>query len=96
MDQVKKPNQEKTVFAAWNNPASMLMIAQATGIMRTNITLYVAKWKKSGKIRVSHRAKCEITGRTVNYYTTKMRKEDGTQARMFQSGSGGTFSTQGW
>lgn len=51
-------------------PQSMKMLSISTGIDRSNICRYVAKFQKLNKIAVYKRAVCAITKRVVNFYTT--------------------------
>jgi hypothetical protein len=63
--------QKKQVFAAFKRkPATMLMVSIETGIMRSNITWYVRKWKRQGCIHLLKQSICPISKRKAGYYTT--------------------------
>lgn len=64
--------QMKRVFAAlYRQPKTMLMVEVETGIMRSNITRYVAKWKKRDCIKIVRLGICPISKSTgVQYLTT--------------------------
>jgi hypothetical protein len=54
--------QTRRVFDAFlEKPKTMMMVSVETGIMRSNITLYVANWKKQNLIEVIRLGKCPIT-----------------------------------
>lgn len=64
--------QMKRVFTALcKQPKTMLMIEVETGIMRSNITWYVAKWRKQNCIEIVRLGICPISKRTgVQFLTT--------------------------
>jgi hypothetical protein len=64
--------QKKRVFAAfYKQPKTMLMVEVETGIMRSNITRYVAKWKKQDCIKIVRLGICPISKSTgVQFLTT--------------------------
>ena len=64
--------QMKRVFAAFKRkPSTMLMVSIETGIMRSNITRYVAKWKKQDCIKIVKFGICPISKSTgVQFLTT--------------------------
>jgi len=64
--------QKKTVFKAFQeHPKTMLQVANQTGIMRSNICRYVAKWKKADRIQVLYFGVCPVTGfKKVQFLTT--------------------------
>lgn len=64
--------QMKKIFVAFfNQPKTMLMVEVETGIMRSNITRYVAKWKKLDCIKIIKYDICPISKHTgVQYLTT--------------------------
>ena len=54
--------QSKKVFDAFlEKPKTMMMVSVETGIMRSNITLYVGKWKRQNLINIVKFDKCPIT-----------------------------------
>ena len=64
--------QMKRVFAAlYRQPKTMLMVEVETGITRSNITRYVAKWKKQDCIKIVRLGICPISKSTgVQFLTT--------------------------
>jgi hypothetical protein len=63
--------QMQRVFAAFSRqPKTMLMVAVETGIMRSNITRYVAKWKKQRCIKIVRYGICPISKHHAGFYTT--------------------------
>lgn len=64
--------QTKRVFAAlYRQPKTMLMVAVETGIMRSNITRYIAKWRKQECIKIVRLGICPISKSTgVQFLTT--------------------------
>ena len=64
--------QMKRVFTAlYRQPKTMLMVEVETGIMRSNITRYVAKWKKQDCIKIVRFGICPISKSTgVQFLTT--------------------------
>ena len=67
--------QRVIVFKAFlNRPATMLMIADQTGIERANICRYVAEFEKSNKIALINKRLCEISKHKAGYYTTDKSK----------------------
>lgn len=64
--------QMKRVFEAFfSHPKTMLMVDVETGIMRSNITRYVSKWKKQDRIKIVRKSICPISKRGgVQYLTT--------------------------
>lgn len=64
--------QMRRVYAEFKrNPATMLMVAEKTGIYRANICRYVAKWRKQGKLWVSKIDCCKISRHKAEYLTTE-------------------------
>lgn len=64
--------QMSRVFAAlYRQPKTMLMVEVETGIMRSNICWYVAKWRKLNCITIVKLGICPISKRAdVQYLTT--------------------------
>lgn len=60
------------VFTSFHSqPKTMLMVEVETGIMRSNITRYVAKWKKQDCIKIVRFGICPISKITgVQFLTT--------------------------
>lgn len=63
--------QMERVFAVFKRkPSTMLMVSIETGIMRSNITRYVAKWQKSNSIHLLKQGLCKVSKHRAGYYTT--------------------------
>ena len=64
--------QTQRVFAAlYRQPKTMLMVEVETGVMRSNITRYVAKWRKESRIKTIRKGICPISKSTgVQFLTT--------------------------
>ncbi len=64
--------QMQRVFAAlYRQPKTMLAVSVETGIMRSNITRYVAKWRKQNRIKTIRKGICPISKSTgVQFLTT--------------------------
>lgn len=64
--------QMSRVFAAlYKHPKTMLMVEVETGIMRSNICWYVAKWRKLNCITIVKQGICPVSKRAgVQYLTT--------------------------
>jgi hypothetical protein len=64
-------DQRNTVFNAFKEPMTMKEADVQTGVMRENICRYVAELQSQGRIAVTMRRKCKITGYpNVKEYTT--------------------------
>ena len=62
---------ERVFLALYKQPKTMLMVEVETGIMRSNITRYVAKWKKQDCIKIVRFGICPISKSTgVQFLTT--------------------------
>lgn len=64
--------QMKRVYLSFQKqPKTMLMVSVETGIMRSNITRYVAKWRKQNCIEIVRIGICPISKSTgVQFLTT--------------------------
>ena len=64
--------QMQRVFTAFlRHPKTMLAVSVETGIMRSNITRYVAKWRKQNRIKTIRKGICPISKSTgVQFLTT--------------------------
>lgn len=51
-------------------PKTMRQVATELGEERSNICWYCMMLRDRQQIQVHHRGECEVTGRTVKYYTT--------------------------
>ena len=71
MEQQKKEVQMERVFKAFKSkPKTMLMVESETGIMRSNITRYVAEWRKRNKIAEVKRATCPVSKHEAAFLST--------------------------
>lgn len=64
--------QMSVVFAAFSKPKTMLQVEIETGIMRSNITRYVATWERSGKIKRLGTGLCPISKHKSGFYVKKI------------------------
>ena len=64
--------QTQRVFTAFlRHPKTMLTVSIETGVMRSNITRYVAKWRKQNRIKTIRKGICPISKSTgVQFLTT--------------------------
>ncbi len=63
--------QMKIVFKAfYEQPKTMLMVSNETGILRANICRYVAKWRQFNRIEPVKTDYCKITKHLAYYLTT--------------------------
>src|SRR5574344_1689487 len=63
--------QKQRVFIAFlRHPKTMLIISIETGILRANITRYVAKWRKESRICIVRKGICPISKHRAGFYTT--------------------------
>ena len=63
--------QMKIVFKAfYEQPKTMLMVSDETGVLRANICRYVAKWRKFNRIEPVKTDYCKITKHLADYLTT--------------------------
>lgn len=74
MDQERKEAQMEIVFEAFRQePKTMLQVSAETGIMRANITRYVAKWRKRNKIAEVKKGTCPISNHRAAFLSTDPR-----------------------
>ncbi len=63
--------QMKIVFKAfYEQPKTMLMVSNETGILRANICRYVANWRQFNRIEPVKTDYCKITKHLADYLTT--------------------------
>jgi len=63
--------QMQVVFdALLKQPKTMLMVSNETGILRTTICGYIAKFRKQNSIRMLQKNACSISKHRAGYYTT--------------------------
>tara|TARA_R100001377_G_scaffold64020_2_gene39615 strand:- start:239 stop:532 length:294 start_codon:yes stop_codon:yes gene_type:complete len=63
--------QMKVVFKAfYEQPKTMLMVSNETGILRANICRYVAKWRENNRVEPVKTDYCKITKHPADYLTT--------------------------
>ena len=56
--------------AFFEQPKTMLMLSNETGILRANICRYAATWRKSNRIGIVKADYCKISNHVANYLTT--------------------------
>lgn len=62
--------QRKIVKRAfYKAPKTMLMVSVETGIMRSNITRFVAEWEKENRISIVRKGICPISKHRAGFYT---------------------------
>ena len=86
MDQEQKKAQMELVFNAFRQePKTMLQVSAETGIMRSNITRYVAWFRKRNKITEVERGTCPISKHRAVFLSTDPRHiHPDPQASLFQ------------
>lgn len=68
-------------------PATSMMLSLRTGILRCNLTRYLAKLEQQGRVTVVKEDNCSVTGHKAKYYSS--REEDfppQTQSTLFPEG----------
>lgn len=71
MTEEKRQTQYELIFDAFKDqPKTMKMVDQQTGIMRENICRYVGEMKKKGLIKVVREGRCPVTLHRASFYTT--------------------------
>ena len=71
MDQKMREVQTKQVFEAFKvSPKTMLQVEAETGIMRANITRYVAEWRRRNKIAEVRTGTCPISKHQAAFLST--------------------------
>jgi hypothetical protein len=68
--EVRKSQLLKVSEAYGKGPATMLMIARATGIERAGVCRYVATLRKADQIYFVRKGLCPITRHAANFLTT--------------------------
>lgn len=72
MTQSKKKNQIiLTIEELKKAPATSMMLSVKTGIIRANLTRYLAKLEEQNKVIVVYEKPCKITGHKAKYYSAK-------------------------
>lgn len=67
----KKAQIRRTLDALKEAPATSLMLAKRTGILRSNLTRYLKKLEDQNKIVAIKEAPCELSGCKAKYYSAK-------------------------
>jgi len=83
-DSTKKAQMRRFFECLKERPKTTAMAADETGIMRANLTRYVATFEKKGIITTVEKKKCEYTGHLAKYYSTDPAYfPDETQPELF-------------
>ena len=81
--EVRQSQIQKVAEAFRNAPATMLMVARATGIERANICRYVAEMRKADRIFFVRKGYCQLTKHNANYLTTNETFRPRPDLRLF-------------
>lgn len=65
-----KDKQLKKVYEAFKVPRTMLEADKVCGVMRSNICWHIDYLREQGRIAVTKRRKCTITGRLAQEFTS--------------------------
>jgi len=66
----KKGQIRQTIEALKEQPMTSMMLSVKTGILRANLTRYLAKLERQGRVTVVYEKKCRITGHAAKYYSS--------------------------
>ena len=67
----KKKNQiRRTIEALEVQPMTSMMLSARTGILRANLTRYIAYLEKRNKVVTVEEKPCKITGHKAKYYSS--------------------------
>lgn len=89
----KKAQIQRTFEELKKEPATTMMLAKKTGILRANLTRYIAALEKRNKVTVVTQAPCEITGHVAKYYSSNSKYfRPKVQSEMFTQKHQGAFS----
>lgn len=67
----RKTQEQRVLNVITKAPATSLMLAVRLGILRSNITRYLYKWERQGKVAVVAIKKCPISKHKAKYYSAK-------------------------
>lgn len=65
----KKAQIRRTIEALREAPATSMMLSVKTGILRANLTRYLAKLEDQGMIVMTFEKPCKVTGYKAKYYS---------------------------
>ena len=65
-----KTQKDRIFKELLGSPATMLMLEHRTGINRSNICRFIAKWRKQGVVHCIKKGLCAISKYQAGYYTT--------------------------
>lgn len=65
----KKAQIRRTIEALKEAPATSMMLAVSTGILRANLTRYLAKLEEQGRVIMIYEKPCKVTGYKAKYYS---------------------------
>lgn len=65
----KKAQIRRTIEALREAPATSMMLSVKTGILRANLTRYLAKLVEQGRIVMICEKPCKVTGYKAKYYS---------------------------
>ena len=83
--ETKKVQTEKTFRAFREQPKTMMQVSEETGILRSNICRYVAKFRKHKKIAEVRKDRCPITKHQATFFSTDPEYfPEETQPELFQ------------
>jgi len=68
-EEKRKAQTKRTLEALKKEPATSMMLSVKLKIIRANLTRYLAKFEKQGKVTVLKEAPCRITGHKAKYYS---------------------------
>jgi len=68
-EEKKKSQIRRTIIELRNKEATSMMLSRSLGIQRSNITRYLYKLAKQGRVVVVKEEPCQITGYKAKYYS---------------------------
>lgn len=76
-NEAKFERQMVKVSKAFNRPKTMLEVSIETGILRANITRYVAHWQKTNQITLAYKGYCPKSKCPAGFYVMTSIQERG-------------------
>jgi hypothetical protein len=68
-EEKRKAQTKRTLEALKEEPATSMMLSVKLNIIRANLTRYLAKFERHGKVTVLKEAPCKITGHKAKWYS---------------------------
>lgn len=68
-EEKREAQTKRTLEHLKRHPATSAMLSARLGIMRCNLTRYLRKFEKQGKVTVLKEDACKITGHKAKYYS---------------------------